>query len=328
MLASVQVLFSAIADYAGLFPPAQLDLPTVIANYAEYQASPHAWMLGRLILPIVRLDEFCDLLPHIAACAPLAPQFWGEQEPKFPSSGRFRGLGEFTNVVHSSENSGKSVLPWPLSLIISGDVAAGLERVRRFQHGAIAIEALEFPFLSPEQIAELDLPTGVEAFFEVPVGADLDLYIPVLQAKQAAAKVRMGGVTAAAFPSAAQVCQFISTCAQAQLPFKATAGLHHLFPGTYHLTYEPDSARAQMHGFLDVALVAAFLYTDKITLAEAIALLQEDSSGRFQFTDQGVYWNQRSLDLDELTKSRQQFFRSFGSCSFTEPIADLKAVEF
>jgi hypothetical protein len=150
----------------------------------------------------------------------------------------------------------------------------------------------------------------------------------VLQAKQAAAKIRTGGVTAAAFPSTAQVCQFIHTCAQAQLPFKATAGLHHLVPGDYRLTYEPDSAKARMHGFLNVALVAAFLYTGKITLAEAITLLQEDSSGRFQFTDEAVYWNQRSLDLDELTKSRQQFFRSFGSCSFTEPIADLQAVEF
>lgn len=286
MLASVKVLFSAIADYAGLFPPAQLDLPTVITNYTEYWVSPHAWMLGRLILPIARLDEFCNLLPP------------------------------------------ESISPWPLSLIISGDVVAGLDQVRRFKHEAIAIEALEFPFLSPEQIAEIDLPTGVESFFEIPVGTDLYLYISVLQAKQAAAKIRMGGVTAAAFPAAAQVCQFIGTCAQAQLPFKATAGLHHLFPGDYRLTYEPDSAKARMHGFLNVALVAAFLYTDKITLAEAIALLQEGSSGRFQLTDDAVYWNQRSLGLDELAKARQQFFRSFGSCSFTEPIADLQAVEF
>ncbi len=298
MLASVKVLFSAIADYAGLFPPAQLDLPTVTTNYAEYWASPHAWMLGRLILPIAQLEDFCSLLLNTAAFAPLAHQLRREQAA------------------------------WSLSLIISGDLATGLEQVRSFQHEAIAIEALEFPSLSPEQIADLDLPAGVEAFFEIPVDADLDLYIPVLQAKQAAAKIRMGGVTAAAFPTVAQVYQFIDICAQAPLPFKATAGLHHLFPGDYRLTYEPDSARARMHGFLNVTLVAAFLYTNKITLAEAIALLQEDSSGRFQFTDEAVYWNQRSLGLDELAKTRQQFFRAFGSCSFTEPIADLQAVEF
>ncbi|HEY9862509.1 MAG TPA: hypothetical protein V6D16_23630, partial [Candidatus Obscuribacterales bacterium] len=157
MLATINALFSAIVDYAGLFPPAQLNLQTAMANYVQYQASPHAWMLGRFILPALGLEDFATLLPT------------------FP------------------------LQEWPLSLLISGDVAAALEQVRSLNtsHQAIAIQALEFPPLAPTEIAALDLPPQVETFFEIPLDQDLTPYLAILRNQGASAKIRTGGVTAA-----------------------------------------------------------------------------------------------------------------------------------
>nr|WP_290225725.1 hypothetical protein [Trichocoleus desertorum] len=286
MLATVNALFSAIVDYAGLFPPAQLSLQTAMANYVQYQASPHDWMLGRFILPISRLEDFITLLPTF------------------------------------------SLQEWPLSLLISGDAATALEQVRSLNsnHQA-AVQALEFPPLTPDKIAALDLLLPIETFFEIPLDQDLTPYLAILRDQKASAKIRTGGVTAAAFPSAIQLCEFIFACAQAQVSFKATAGLHHPLPGSYPLTYEPESEVAAMPGFLNVALVSSLVYWQKITAQEALSLLRDQTANQFLLTDHAISWNQHQINLLELTTARKQMFRSFGSCSFTEPIAGLREMQ-
>jgi hypothetical protein len=57
MVQSMRALLANLIDYAGLYPPAALPLPEVIANYERYLLSPDAWMLNRLVLPIERLSE-------------------------------------------------------------------------------------------------------------------------------------------------------------------------------------------------------------------------------------------------------------------------------
>lgn len=42
-----------------------------------------------------------------------------------------------------------------------------------------------------------------------------------------AAKVRTGGVLPELFPAADDLVRFMAACLAAELPFKATAGLHH-----------------------------------------------------------------------------------------------------
>ena len=53
-------LLSRAIDYAGLFPPASLDMRTAIRNYADYRRSSNAWALGRFIVPTTRLGEFYE----------------------------------------------------------------------------------------------------------------------------------------------------------------------------------------------------------------------------------------------------------------------------
>src|SRR6478752_2125835 len=49
-----------LVDYAGLFPPAELSMPDATARYASYLHSSDAWMLGRFVVPLERLDELAE----------------------------------------------------------------------------------------------------------------------------------------------------------------------------------------------------------------------------------------------------------------------------
>ena len=55
---ALRALLESLIDYAGLFPPADLEMRTAVQNYARYKTGPHAWMLGRFIVPAGRLQEF------------------------------------------------------------------------------------------------------------------------------------------------------------------------------------------------------------------------------------------------------------------------------
>ncbi|MBV8820132.1 MAG: hypothetical protein JO022_17360 [Acidobacteriaceae bacterium] len=57
MLAAARALFAYLIDYAGIFPPASLDLQTAMANYKRYLKASDCWMLGRFVLPASRVSE-------------------------------------------------------------------------------------------------------------------------------------------------------------------------------------------------------------------------------------------------------------------------------
>ncbi len=57
MTEALRALLAGAIDYAGLFPPAGLDMPEAARNYANYRSGPHAWALGRFIVPSARLNE-------------------------------------------------------------------------------------------------------------------------------------------------------------------------------------------------------------------------------------------------------------------------------
>jgi hypothetical protein len=139
------------------------------------------------------------------------------------------------------------------------------------------------------------------------------------------AKIRTGGETADKFPAPESVIEFITLCAAAKVPFKATAGLHHPLRSTHRLTYQPDSPSGIMHGFLNVFLAAAYVRAGLET-ALALELLKEQAAGAFQFDSNEVSWRGHTLGAHDLSLARRDFAISFGSCSFTEPVDDLRSL--
>ena len=57
MDAALRALLTGLVDYAGLFPPAKLDMAAAVRNHLEYRAGSDRYMLGRFICPAGRLGE-------------------------------------------------------------------------------------------------------------------------------------------------------------------------------------------------------------------------------------------------------------------------------
>lgn len=62
MLPSVRALLTGTIDYAGLFPPAQLEMPETVLRYRRHAAGGDGWLLARLVVPAARLGELAPLL--------------------------------------------------------------------------------------------------------------------------------------------------------------------------------------------------------------------------------------------------------------------------
>lgn len=136
------------------------------------------------------------------------------------------------------------------------------------------------------------------------------------------AKIRTGGIKEEFIPSTKDVAAFIERCAQLRLPFKATAGLHHPIRAAYALTYEPNSPKATMHGFLNVLMASAFAWHGMKNIE---AVLAETDASAFSFDDRAS-WNDNSLSIEQVKDARANFIHALGSCSFDEPVAELQAL--
>jgi hypothetical protein len=137
------------------------------------------------------------------------------------------------------------------------------------------------------------------------------------------AKIRTGGLTPEAIPSSEHIAEFLWQAAARRLPFKATAGLHHPIRAMRPLTYASDSPRATMHGFLNVFLAASFAWHG-VERGRLIEVVNESDPRAFEFNDGGVNWRGQHLTTEHIRVARRDFAHSLGSCSFEEPLADLR----
>ena len=51
--ATLSVLLDGLIDYAGLFPPAKLDMQPMVDTYRRVMLDPRGWMVGRIIVPTI-----------------------------------------------------------------------------------------------------------------------------------------------------------------------------------------------------------------------------------------------------------------------------------
>jgi hypothetical protein len=283
-----RTLLRGAIDYAGLFPPAQLSMAEAVENYAGYLRGGEAWALGRFVVPASRLDEFGR-----AAVGHLPTD----------------GAGE----------------PWRLSVLLAADADPGPLVAFNAAHANAALaDTVEVKASLPEEVAAAGaLARTMVTYVEIPTHEDPSRMVDAVRAVGARAKIRTGGTTADAFPSATDVLRFMKACLAAGVPFKATAGLHHPLRAEYALTYAKDAPRGTMYGYLNVFLTAAWLAAGLPDEA-ALALLEERDPSAFALEDEGVRWNDRVLTGTELARARERVIMGFGSCSFREPLDDAK----
>lgn len=285
----LRALLEHVVDYAGLFPPASLSMNAAVAEYATQRESPHAWMLGRFVVPVARLDELAVARGTLDAAARSA---------------------------------------WPLSVLVSADSGGDAEVIAAFSafHGnRFAIGSVELRAATVDAIGRAlpRLEPALECYVEIPLGGDPRPLLGAIARHAGRAKARTGGVTPDSVPAAADLARFIAACGEMGLPFKATAGLHHPLRGEQRVTYENDAPAATMFGFLGV-FIAAVLARAGAGEATIVRALEERDAGAFSFNDDTLQWRGRAFDVAQVAAVRHDLAISFGSCSFREPVADLE----
>ncbi len=311
---AAKALTAGLIDYAGLFPPAKLDMGPAIENFARYLRGHQAPMLGRFVCPAARLDELTKagqmLMPGTFATSGY-PEMAGDGEP------------------------------WRISAIVphtdQTPLDDSLEQIRAFNHrhedasqGLAVVDAIETPL---KEVADVDglldtVPEQLAIAMEVPGvgGGDTRGYIAALAGTGAAAKIRCGGVTKEAMLPAEPIAKFIAACRTAGVPFKCTAGLHHALPGQYRLTYEDNPPMGPMQGFVNVFVAAILIGARAIDEATALELMADADGSSFVLTDEKIGWKDHTVPVATAVEQRSRFALSYGSCSFEEPTEELAAL--
>ena len=106
-------------------------------------------------------------------------------------------------------------------------------------------------------------------------------------------------------PTAEQVALVLVACRDAGVVMKATAGLHHALRGE------------DEHGFLNLLCAAAFAYSRGTDARSLVELLDARALGELPLEE---------LEPDEARDARRRLFKGFGSCSWREPVDELRSL--
>jgi hypothetical protein len=226
-----------------------------------------------------------------------------DHAPLFPpaSLGVVEALAEDRRAQESGEAFALGRLVWP---------ASRLDELPDSDRGLTVLVAAPFEPRGRIEAVEgrlgddLDALTRLadEVYVEVPLDDALDRSLAEVRRHGCRAKVRC----ASDGEPPERLGSFLRECRVQEIPYKATAGLHHALRTEHE------------HGLLN--LLAAVVFGD-----EDSALLEQDPSA-FTLSRDGFRWGQRSAEADEVRHRRSRRLHSVGSCSFFEPIEELAAL--
>ncbi len=301
MSAALRALLANTIDYAGLFPPAGLALEPALRNQAAYLRDDDVWMLGTFVLPIAKFEEATSFLKH------------------FTPQHRLR----ISALVAKSDNATSF-----MASLEEGAEAIRLFNQRHDHAGAVTQIELALPTQPGVHLAEattvledLNLPTFWEA---APDDAERTIGFLAERAPgfgTVGFKLRTGGVIASAFPSSIQLARALIAAVNQQVPIKFTAGLHHPIR-KFH-----QSVQAKMHGFLNVLGAGVLAAEHEWDVQQTARMLEDEDATDFIFDRNSFTWNTWSVSAEQIAVHRK-IVTSLGSCSFDEPRADLRDLEF
>ncbi|RVX45294.1 hypothetical protein EDD27_8083 [Nonomuraea polychroma] len=247
------ILYTALVDDAGLFPPTSLHMDEALARYRRDVERGNPVLTHRFLCPASRLD-------------------------------RLRG---------------KDYRPRRIGLIVDTPEVPAFDD--------LPVDIVEMPLPDGTSVAtladQLRLPDGVRLFAEVVPGR-MAVDVP----DGVGLKVRCGGLAADAFPPVEHLAMFIKFCVDNDVPFKATAGLHHA------IRHFDPSLGVDRHGFLNLALA----------VCEAVE--GRDPAPALRTTDVGHLVRLAQSVPEETAKRARRLLVSYGSCSTITPVEDLRTL--
>lgn len=330
MRPSLVALLNGVIDYAGLFPPAQLELDPAIRNFTRYRTEQYAGMLGRFVIPAAKLTALAPYQSELFVENPptrlSALGRGGDNAPQF-----LENLdGDLSAIRTFNRGAAETAIADAIETKLPGDL------VRTCDAGASAA----FIGQVCDRIGGGELKDGKHTldcplFLECPLIGDWRAGVTSVSAgiqqvnlrranlgdrTNVGMKLRTGGLEAAAFPTSEQIAFVIKTCRDYEVPLKFTAGLHHPIR-----RFDPG-VRAMMHGFINLFTAGVLAHAVALELHDIQGIVDEQDAREFQFGDASVAWNEAEAMIDEIRIARRTRVISFGSCSFDEPLDDLRAL--
>jgi hypothetical protein len=180
--AALRAAFAGLIDYAGLFPPAQLDMQAALAEYGAARSGPHAWMLARFIVPEPQLERLLQIAPGSIPLSVIV-------DTADDSRAWFDAVQKSLRRIAARRTSGVAIeslelpLPRTLSLRETYDGAIG-------QYSGAAV-----------QTGLNDLPSYIELPQSERRAALLPGALAAMKRHRLRAKLRCGGVAASSVPS-------------------------------------------------------------------------------------------------------------------------------
>lgn len=324
---AIRKLLAGSVDYAGLFPPASLSMNETVANYAHYFSEPAHSMLGRLVVPASRLSELKQAVEAMEANRIELERFLAESD-----SWRVSALVP-ANATNDYQDFHQAL----------EDIAEFNQLYSANAKQCLVVDSIEVKVNSANELNTLTefCRREWDCYFEIDCLSDSTAIIETLarlsnvsvsqnenidnqtNSNRLFAKIRTGSVVANQIPTIEQVSRFIAACARDYVPFKATAGLHHPIRNEYRLTYEPNAECGTMHGYLNMFVATLCAYEYQLNEQEIAKILHEREANNFHFEDDRIQWHHLTISIDRIDELRARSIQSFGSCSFTEPTAEL-----
>lgn len=298
-------LVAGLLDDAAVFPPGNLPLDQAVPAHLAHLRSPHARLVGPLVVAAKDLGALAAVLGPAggAAASPVRAAFDGVSAlDGDPALGGGFALGGSSALGGGSAIGVAVTVPLP-------QLAGAVAEARAIPGVRLeAVEVVPTGSTRPDDlVAALADAAGATVFVEVPRDDRRDAVLSALAGTAHRAKFRTGGVRAELYPSVAELAGSVCAAVRAGVPFKATAGLHHALRNT-----DPVTGFDQ-HGFLNLLLATAAAL-DGATADDLAALLAERDGGRVA---------ERVRGLDPAVRSA---FLSFGTCSIDEPVQELVAL--
>ena len=295
---------AGLIDYAGLFPPASLPLAEALEHYGRYLPCADNWMLGRFIIPASQLTDL----------------------PTLPGSWHFSVLGR----------SGSNALEFAKGLELD---LSYLQDFRKTQAASADVFEVRLPTSVLDSFTnllellnsasyQLTDQNGLTVFYEIILDEAwrenlMTIIAALAQHNQQSGyhngfKLRCGGVVPSAFPTAEQIAHALILCRDHQIPFKATAGLHH------PIRHYNVGVQTKMHGFINVFGAGILAHIHHLTPEQTITILNDEDPRHFHFTESHFAWKNLSAASEQINPIRQNRLIAYGSCSFDEPREDMQ----
>jgi len=316
---SLNIFMHELLDYAGLFPPALLSLEESLENFVLYHEHKQKKWLGKFILPANKINDSILIL---------------NKQNSFLTLNK---KAEFSIILSSCE----TISEYSKTLSLDFTVLLNL-----LKHYSKNIEIKSFEFLPPKEIFYSKKYDGLnyilthfysfldnaklkaEVFIEITLSEDIESIVNIIKNyenkfnKKISIKMRTGGISPEQIPSSYEIANAISTYAASKTPLKATAGLHVPIPNFN------NHVGTTLHGFLNVFSCMLLCYDQNLSVSIMEKLLLECKYINFKFTEKGLFVNNYFLDNKKILYLRQNYIKSFGTCSFIEPIEHLEKNNF